>query len=392
MKTDKKSGQLIISFEVDKKKLQEEVEQILQKQIKNKEIKIKGFRAEDISLSLAYEEKGKELEFQILEEKINIVVAARAEKENFQVAQTKIISVHNNREDNYKFLVIIAPVPQIDLNFLKNCQIKYPVIKIEQNDIDEKIYRLRLKNASWEESTNPVAKYDKVFFNILQTNLPGLYHLYLQNIYIINGIGDFFFPFEEQLISKEKHKEYKIDLSEGYYIIFLITSIYRSTPTELNDQLFKDNQISNNIEQGLQLIKNDLENEVQILCHQFILEQISTKVVEFLPSVSPLLLKDIQNKTPQQIQSDENKIKLNYLLQQLRNTKINLENNVIDIDMLKKLGYISDPKDAQQGHEIFLCFQWIIENINLEKQEFSLKDFITAQQLSKISNRLDSHN
>ena len=60
--------------------------------------------------------------------------------------------------------------------------------------------------------------------------------------------------------------------------------------------------------------------------------------------------------------------------------------------MLKKLGYISDPKDAQQGHEIFLCFQWIIENINLEKQEFSLKDFITAQQLSKISNRLDSHN
>ena len=73
MKTDKKSGQLIISIEVDKKKLQEEVEQILQKQIKNKEIKIKGFRAEDISLSLAYEEKGKELEFQILEEKINII-------------------------------------------------------------------------------------------------------------------------------------------------------------------------------------------------------------------------------------------------------------------------------------------------------------------------------
>lgn len=359
-----------------------------------KTAKINGFRSGKIPIDIIKRKYGKLIRLEIINEILPMKYsqALKQTKLNNNVAGVEFRLIQNIEKKPLIFNATIELFPTFTIKNLHTMNIIYPIVDINDDDINKMINDLRQECASWNEVDREVKKNDLIVINFIQPIPQIILKKYTKTCKLIIGSNTPIIPyFENKIIGMKKHitNSIKINLSNQLQnndndiktkminINFIITSLKEKHLPQLNDNFFKKFGIINgNLKKFYDHIKLLMERECEYAKRIKIKEQIYKeliKVIEIVEIPQSLIKKELKtikkntfNNSNELIQYASNKIKLNLILQQILNEQ----------------KFTIDEKKINNFINMFYNDQKIIQKIKNNKTELDhIKNIIIEDQI-----------
>lgn len=158
---DKSSLEVKLSLEVSAQELAESEAQKTNQVMS--QAQLKGFRKGRVPRAHIARLYGKQIRAEVLEKSMQSVIQnAFADSDYQPLAQPKVQITQDKPGQDFCFDVTFENMPIVDADRVKTIQLKQAVAKIEEDDIDQALQKIKLHFASWNEVERKTKHQDRI--------------------------------------------------------------------------------------------------------------------------------------------------------------------------------------------------------------------------------------
>ena len=301
-----------------------EIEDDVQKELldltKNKKVKIAGFRAGKLPISIVKQKYGDSIRNDIIEKKINHSVNHVIKEHNLNiVGRPKIDDLQNEPNKPLEFTIKMELLPKIEIPDLKKISINQPKLEVSSDDVEEQIKKLaKLTKSYTKESKAKIKEGDQVTIDAIgYVNDEAFEGGKLNDFKLVIGSNALIPGFEKQLIGSKTGSEVEVNVTfpENYHaknlagkdsrFVVQIKAVHTPEPTVIDDEFAKKFQ-SKNLEElrshFAKQIENESEEAISTIMKMSLFDQLE-KLLDF--DVPESLLEQEKNILKSEIDKNE---------------------------------------------------------------------------------------
>jgi len=240
-----------------------------------KKVKIAGFRAGKVPVSIVQKKYGDSVRNDVVEKKINHFVNQVIKEHNLNiVGRPKIEELQNESDKALEFTVKIELLPKVTIPDLKKIEINRPKLEVSPKDVEEQLEKLAALTKSYtKESKAKIKDGDQVTIDAMGYIKDEAFEGgKLNDFKVVIGSNALIPGFEKQLIGSKTGSEVDVNVTfpENYHAKDLagkearfavqIKAVHTAEPTVIDDEFAKKFQ-SNSLEELRTHFAKQIENE-----------------------------------------------------------------------------------------------------------------------------------
>ncbi|ABV73995.1 trigger factor [Rickettsia canadensis str. McKiel] len=303
-----------------------EIDDDMQKELLDltKKVKIAGFRAGKVPVSIVKKKYGTSIRNDIIERRINHWVNHVIKEHNLNIiGRPKIEELQNEPDKALEFTVKIEILPKITIPDLKKISLDRPKLEVKPKDVEEQLEKLATLTKSYtKESKVTIKDGDQVTIDAIgyikdKTFDGGK----LNDLKVVIGSNTLIPGFEKQLIGSKTGSEIDVNVTfpENYHakdlagkdarFVVQIKAVHTSEPTLIDDEFAKKFQ-SNNLEELRTHFAKQIENESEEAINTIMKMNLFDKLEKLLDfDVPESLLEQEKNILKSETDKDESLLK-----------------------------------------------------------------------------------
>ena len=272
---------------VPAERINNEVNTRLQKAAK--EMRVNGFRAGKIPMSVVKQRVGAAIRQEVLGEVVNQTFYEAIQQESISPAGQPSIEPNDSKDgDGFEYVATFEVFPEIALGDFSVIEVEQVTADVQDSDVDSMIEVLRNQNKTWNALDRAAASDDQVNIDFLGTKdgvefdggKAEATDLILGSNSMIPGFEDGIVGMktgEEKTLDLTFPEEYQVEELKGAAVQFVVkvNTVSESVPAELNDEFFerfgvkeggeekfREDVKANMIREVAQAVKNKAKNQI----------------------------------------------------------------------------------------------------------------------------------
>ncbi|AFB21551.1 trigger factor [Rickettsia canadensis] len=303
-----------------------EIDDDMQKELLDltKKVKIAGFRAGKVPVSIVKKKYGTSIRNDIIERRINHWVNHVIKEHNLNIiGRPRIEELQNEPDKALEFTVKIEILPKITIPDLKKISLDRPKLEVKPKDVEEQLEKLAALTKSYtKESKVTIKDGDQVTIDAIGYIKDKAFDGgKLNDLKVVIGSNTLIPGFEKQLIGSKTGSEIDVNVTfpENYHakdlagkdarFVVQIKAVHTSEPTLIDDEFAKKFQ-SNNLEELRTHFAKQIENESEEAINTIMKMNLFDKLEKLLDfDVPESLLEQEKNILKSETDKDESLLK-----------------------------------------------------------------------------------